>query len=122
MIKPPKGCKDAVPTPQGWAHPNTGKIIIVRRLANSDIMEYKKYMAGSEPTSAPAPEVLIEADPILENLEEALEPLIEADPVNHDHDSMTKAELAEHAALEHGINLSTSQSKAKMIKDVESQI
>lgn len=116
MIRPPKGCPDAVPTPQGWTHPTSGKVLAVRRLANSDIMEYRK---NAKERGTPMAEPLIEANPVLE---EALEPLIEADPVNHDHDSMTKAELAEHAALEHGINLSTSQSKAKMIEDLESQI
>lgn len=115
MIRPPKGCPDAVPTPQGWVHPTSGKVILVRRLANSDIMEYRKHAQESSKTAV---QPLIEADPVVEEVAPIAEPLIEAEPINDDVSSMTKAELVEWGA-EIGIELDMSMTKAEMLYELE---
>ena len=124
MIRPPKGCPDAVPTPQGWVHPTSGKVILTRRLANSDIVEYNRHVKNTTvapkpaPVPAPAPEPIIEADPVLEEVEPEAEVLIEADPEEDDLSSMTKAELVEWGA-EIGIELDMSMTKAEMLYELE---
>lgn len=127
MLKPPAKRQDAVPTLRGWEDPRTGEILVSRKHSERQIVEYFNYhnMQRSAPAPAPtpapapapAPEPIIEADP---EPEAEAEMLTEADPV--DYSAMSKAQLAEHAALEHGIELDTSMTKAAMIRDLESQI
>jgi len=120
MIRPPKGCPDAVPTPQGWVHPTSGKVILVRRLANSDIMEYRKHAQESGKTAA---QPIIEADPVVEEVSPTAEPLIEAEPevtvsLSADLSSMTKSQLVEWAE-DMGIELDMSMTKSEMIELLE---
>ena len=127
MLKPPAKRQDAVPTLRGWEDPRTGEILVSRKHSERQIVEYFNYhnmqrsapAPAPTPAPAPAPEPIIEADPTPEIGAEA-EMLTEADPV--DYSVMTKADLADHAALEHGIELDTSMTKSAMIKDLESQI
>lgn len=118
MIKPPKGKPNAVPTPQGWMIGN--KLVVSRPIAASDIVEYKRHMQNQDaaPAPAPAPEPIIEADPVVEEVEPEAEVLIEADPEEDDLSSMTKAELVEWGA-EIGIELDMSMTKAEMLSELE---
>jgi len=123
MLKPPAKRQDAVPTLRGWEDPRTGEILVSRKHSERQIVEYFNYhnmqRSAPAPAPAPAPEPIIEADPAPEVGAEA-EMLTEADPV--DYSAMTKADLADHAALEHGIELDISMTKSAMIRDLESQI
>ncbi len=124
MLKPPAYAKNAKPTTRGWIDNKTGELLVSRKHSEREVEEYyiaKSQEATPAPKSTPSP--IIEADPE-PVISETAEVLIEADPADHEHDytNMTKAQLAEHAALEHGINLDTSMTKAQMIEDFESQI
>lgn len=60
MIEPPKWAKDAVPTPQGWKHPNRKEILLKRKFTQEQI---DAYMAAKDWTPPPAPEVKVEPVP-----------------------------------------------------------
>ena len=136
MFKAPAWAKHAVPTPRGWQDPNTGELLVSRRLSDRQVDEWHTHKSAQglakpqvqpapAPAPAPKPEPIIEADPVVEEVAPTAEPLIEADPVEdhvHDYNGMTKADLAEHAAAVHGVELDTSMTKAQMIEDFESQI
>tara|TARA_S200002703_G_scaffold95553_1_gene82642 strand:- start:3013 stop:3387 length:375 start_codon:yes stop_codon:yes gene_type:complete len=124
MLKPPSWAKNAVPSEKGWINSKTGELLISRRHSQRQLIEYWNSKNNVEATPAPIkePAPIIEADPVIEEAAPTAEPLIEADPVSHDHASMTKSQLADHAALEHGINLDTSMTKSQMIEELESQI
>ena len=115
MLKPPAWAKEAKPTTRGWVHPRTNELLVSRKHSDREIEEYYLAKAASD---APAPEPIIEADPE-PVVEDTAEMLIEAEP---DYTGMTKADLAEHAAVVWGIELDTSMTKAQMIEDFESQI
>jgi hypothetical protein len=131
MLKAPAWAKNAVPTPRGWKDPKTGELLVSRTLSDRQIAEWHTHKSAqgmTKPvgsTSAPKPEPIIEADPVVEEAEPEAEVLIEADPVEdhvHDYNGMTKADLAEHAAAVHGVELDTSMTKSKMIEALEAQI
>tara|TARA_R100000353_G_scaffold49104_3_gene38984 strand:- start:13058 stop:13459 length:402 start_codon:yes stop_codon:yes gene_type:complete len=133
MLKAPAWAKHAVPTPRGWQDPNTGELLVSRRLSDRQVDEWHTHKSAQglakpqvqpapAPAPAPKPEPIIEADPVVEEVAPTAEPLIEADPVDHDHASMTKAQLAEHAHAVHGIDLDTSMTKAQMIEELEAQL
>ena len=123
MLKPPAWAKNANPTNRGWVDPKTGELLVSRRHSDREVAEYHIAKAD-QPVSAPAPiqepAPIIEADPVIEEAALTAEPLIEADPV--DHWSLTKAQLVEHAHEKHGVELSTSMTKAQMIEELEAQI
>jgi len=118
MIRPPKGKPNPIPTPSGWKL--NDKIIVRRPIAQSDITEYMRHLQdqGTAPAPAPAPEPIIEADPVVEEVEPEAEVLIEADPEEDDLSSMTKAELVEWGA-EIGIELDMTMTKAEMLSELE---
>ena len=121
MLKAPAWAKNAVPTTRGWQDPKTGELLLSRKHSVRQVEEwhgYNKVMVESNPAPAPAP--IIEADPVVEEVAPTAEPLIEADPVDYDHRNMTKAQLVEHAADVHGLELDTSITKAQMIEAIES--
>ena len=124
MIKAPAWAKNAKPTTRGWVDARTGEVLVSRKFSDREVKEWKKAQGDEAAVvaPAPAPEPIIEADPVVEEVAPTAEPLIEADPINHDHTSMTKSQLVDHAALEHGINLDASMTKAQMNEDLESQI
>ena len=119
MLKAPAWAKNAVPTVRGWQDPKTGELLLSRKHSVRQVEEwhgYNKVMVQQNSKPAPAP--IIEADPVVEEVAPTAEPLIEADPV--DHWSLTKAQLVEHAADVHGLELDTSMTKAQMIEAIES--
>lgn len=120
MIKAPAWAKNAKPTTRGWVDARTGEVLVSRKFSDREVKEWSKFQGDEAAASTPAP--IIEADPVVEEVAPTAELLIEADPINHDHTSMTKSQLVDHAALEHGINLDASMTKAQMIEDLESQI
>ena len=125
MLKAPTWAKHATPTQRGWVDPRTGELLISRKHSERQLTEYwnaKNRAAPApapKPAPAPAPEPIIEADPE-PVVEETAEVLTEAEPDAHaDHLAMTKAQLVEHAALEHGLNLDMTLTKAEMIDIIE---
>lgn len=124
MLKPPAWAKDAKPTTRGWIHPRTGELLISRKHSDREVTEYMMAKLDAPVITASEvsePEVVIEADPVIEEAAPEAESLIEADPVQQhpDHWSMTKAQLVEHAAEVHGIELDPTLTKAKMIEAIE---
>lgn len=63
MITPPNYKKNATPSPRGWRHPRTGELLKKQNISQEEINEY----LGVGTVSAPEPEVLIEADPVVED-------------------------------------------------------
>ncbi len=120
MLKAPAWAKNAVPTVRGWQNPKTGELLLARKHSVRQVEEWhssNKVVVEAAPKSAPAP--IVEADPVIVEAAPTAEPLIEADPVDHDHTSMTKAQLVEHAASVHGLELDASMTKAQMIEAIE---
>ena len=127
MLKPPAWAKNAKPTTRGWVNPKTNELLVARRHSDREVEEYHLAKANEGvatptpmPEPAPAPAPIIEADPEPE-VEETAEMLIEAEP-DVDHWSLTKAQLVEHAAEAHGIELDSSMTKSQMIEELEAQI
>ena len=80
MITPPNYKKNATPSPRGWRHPRTGELLKKQNISQEEINEY----LGVGIVSAPEPEVLIEADPIVEDditLEVLMEEEVEVEVV-----------------------------------------
>ena len=123
MLKPPSWAKNAVPSEKGWINSKTGELLISRRHSQRQLIEYWNSKNNVEATPAPIkePAPIIEADPIIEEAAPTAEPLIEAEP-DVDHWSLTKAQLAEHAADVHGVELDSTMTKSKMIEALEAQI
>tara|TARA_R100001198_G_scaffold91582_1_gene69985 strand:- start:3663 stop:4031 length:369 start_codon:yes stop_codon:yes gene_type:complete len=120
MLKAPAWAKNAVPTVRGWQNPKTGELLLARKHSVRQVEEWhssNKVVVEAAPKSAPAP--IVEADPVIVEAAPTAEPLIEADPVDHDHTNMTKAQLVEHAASVHGLELDASMTKAQMIEAIE---
>lgn len=123
MLKAPAWAKNAVPTVRGWQNPKTGELLLARKHSVRQVEEWhnnNKVVVESNPAPTPAPAPIIEADPVVEEVAPTAEPLIEADPVDHDHSNMTKAQLVEHAADVHGLELDAAMTKAQMIEAIES--
>jgi len=114
MLTAPAWAKHAVPTPRGWKDPKTGELLVSRTLSDRQIAEWHSHKSAQgmtkpvEGTPAPKPEPIIEADPVEDHV--------------HDYNGMTKADLAEHAAAVHGVELDTSMTKAQMIEELEAQL
>lgn len=118
MLKPPAYAPNAKPTTRGWVDHKTGELLVSRKHSERDVEEF--YIAKADaPAPAPAPQPIIEADPE-PVVEETAEMLTEADPV--DYSAMTKAQLAEHAYEEYGIDLDTTMTKSEMIQELEGQL
>lgn len=118
MLKPPAYAPNAKPTTRGWVDHKTGELLVSRKHSQRDVEEF--YIAKADaPAPAPAPQPIIEADPE-PVVEETAEMLTEADPV--DYSAMTKAQLAEHAYEEYGIDLDTTVTKSAMIQELEGQL
>ena len=116
MLKPPAYAPNAKPTTRGWVDHKTGELLVSRKHSERDVEEFYIAKAGAP---APAPQPIIEADPE-PVVEETAEMLTEADPV--DYSAMTKAQLAEHAYEEYGIDLDTTMTKSAMIQELEGQL
>ena len=108
MLKAPAWAKNAILTEKGWVSPK-GELLVARKLSDRQLTEYwnaqKNDVSTPAPIQEPAP--IIEADPVIEEAAPTAEPLIEAEP-DVDHWSLTKAQLAEHAADVHGVELDLS--------------
>lgn len=122
MLKAPAWAKNAIPTEKGWVSPK-GELLVARKLSDRQLTEYWNEQKNNVPAPAPIqePAPIIEADPIIEEAAPTAEPLIEAEP-DVDHWSLTKAQLAEHAADVHGVELDSTMTKSKMIEALEAQI
>lgn len=118
MLKPPAYAPNAKPTTRGWVDHKNGELLVSRKHSERDVEEFYIAKAGA-PAPAPAPQPIIEADPE-PVVEETAEMLTEADPV--DYSTMTKAQLAEHAYEEYGIDLDTTMTKSEMIQELEGQL
>ena len=121
MLKPPAYAPNAKTTTRGWVDHKTGELLVSRKHSDRDVEEYylANEAAAPAPAPVPAPEPIIEADPE-PVVEETAEMLTEADPV--DYSAMTKAQLAEHAYEEYGIDLDTTMTKSAMIQEFEGQL
>mgnify|MGYP000751552177 CR=1 FL=1 len=122
MLKAPAWAKNAVPTVRGWQNPKTGELLMARKHSVRQVEEWhssNKVVVEAAPKSAPAP--IVEADPVIVEAAPTAEPLIEAEP-DVDHWSLTKAQLVEHAADVHGVELDSTMTKSKMIEALEAQI
>lgn len=108
-ISPPNYQKDAIPTARGWTHPRTGELLKAQKLSEQQIAEYN----GETITSAP---VTLTESPTTEE-EFAAEHIELEEPVEIDYTDMTKVQLVEFAAG-HGIELSSSMTKAEMIQEL----
>ena len=117
MIKAPSHAQNAIPTERGWVNPLTGELLVSRKLHPAEIKEWKLAQSGSS-APAPAPEPIIEADPVVEEAEPEAEPLIEADPDDVDLSSMTKAELVEWG-IEIAVDLDMTMTKSEMLSILE---
>ena len=122
MFKAPAWAKNAIPTEKGWVSPK-GELLVARKLSDRQLTEYWNEQKNDVPAPAPIqePAPIIEADPVIEEAAPTAEPLIEAEP-DVDHWSLTKAQLAEHAADVHGVELDSTMTKSKMIEALEAQI
>lgn len=124
MLKAPAWAKNAIPTEKGWVSPK-GELLVARKHTDRQLIEYWNLQKNSTPAPKPAPiqepAPIIEADPVIEEAAPTAEPLIEAEP-DVDHWSLTKAQLAEHAADVHGVELDSTMTKSKMIEALEAQI
>jgi hypothetical protein len=101
MLQPPRWCKDAVPTPRGWADATTGELLISTRLNADDIDAY------INPTSG---QVVFE-----EVVHEAPTMLHEAPVGNKSLEDMTKTELVALAEAT-GVDVKKSATKAVLIE------
>jgi hypothetical protein len=120
MLKAPSWSRNAKPTNRGWVDSKTGELLVSRKHSDREVTEYMMAQLDT-PAPAPAPKVVIEADPVIEEAAPTAEVLVEADPVQQhpDHSTMTKAQLIEHAAEEHGMELDPTLTKSKMIAAIE---
>ena len=109
-ISPPNYQKDAIPTARGWTHPRTGELLKAQKLSEQQIAEY-----NGEAAAAAAPVTLTESPTTAEEF--AAEHIELEEPCEIDHSDMTKAQLME-LAEDHGIELSSSMTKAQMIEEL----
>ena len=40
IVNPPGWCQDAIPTTEGWTHPNTGKLLKTYGMSQEQVDEY----------------------------------------------------------------------------------
>ena len=107
-ISPPGWCKGAIPTPQGWRHPNTNELLKSQTISQADIDEWNGVATVVE-----TKEVLIEAMP--EPVEEEEE---EEYWTPEDLDGMTKLEL-EELGREYGIELDRRHNKEQLVEELK---
>lgn len=110
MSQPPRWCKDAVPTPRGWADPKTGELLISTRLSADDIAAYINRASGHVKTQLASEQVVVE-----EVVHEAPQMLHEAPVGNKSLEDMTKAELVALAEST-GVDVKKSATKAVLIE------
>jgi hypothetical protein len=105
MIKAPKWCSHAIPTPRGWADPKTGELYVSKRFTSDEINEFSGVT-----------ETVIEEipEPVTEQVmyEQSQPQMLHEAPVNKSLDSMTKVELL---ALAEQLGISVSKSATKQV-------
>lgn len=71
MIKAPKFCKDAVPSPQGWRHPKNNELLKSQRISQAEIDEWN----GNTPVA-----VEVVEEPVLQAEELEVSPPVAVTP------------------------------------------
>ena len=120
IVNPPGSCQDAIPTTEGWPHPNTGKLLKTYGMSQEQVDEYLSRIGKAvEPV-----DVKVEwknehthDDGTTHSHEGGDEP--------HDHEyddkkslhEMTKIEL-ESLGRQHGIELDRRHSKTKLVEEL----
>ena len=120
IVNPPGWCQDAIPTTEGWTHPNTGKLLKTYGMSQEQVDEYMSRIGKAvEPV-----DVKVEwknehthDDGTTHSHEGGDEP--------HDHEyddkkslhEMTKIEL-ESLGRQHGIELDRRHSKTKLVEEL----
>lgn len=109
-IKPPAWCSDAVPTPNGWKHPQTGETLVSGRIKAEDIAAWNE-------AKNPTPVVVETFKP--KTLKES--PVTEEEFAEEHLEEMTKVEL-EEIGREHGVELDRRQKHSTLVGKVKSLI
>jgi len=105
MIQAPGWKPDAIPTPQGWRHPQTNELLKSQSISQAEIDAYH----GIAPKA-----------PVVENVPPAPKPqtLTEAPTTEDDYAEMSKLEL-EAEGREHGIELDRRKNKETLIEELK---
>ena len=119
IVNPPGWCQDAIPTTEGWTHPNTGKLLKTYGMSQEQVDEYMSRIGKAvEPADVKVKwkNEHTHDDGTTHSHEGGDEP--------HDHDDdskgmheMTKLEL-EALGRQHGIELDRRHNKAALIEEL----
>jgi hypothetical protein len=104
MIKAPKWCSHAVPSPRGWVDPITGELYVSKRFGPQEIEEFNG-----------------ETTEFIEEMYERHEPpqMLHEAPVNHKSlEDMTKTEL-QALAEQLGVSVAKNATKKILIEKLE---
>ena len=120
IVNPPGWCQDAIPTTEGWTHPNTGKLLKTYGMSQEQVDEYMSRIGKAvEPV-----DVKVEwknehtHDDFTTHSHEGGD-----EPHDHEYDDkkslheMTKIEL-ESLGRQHGIELDRRHSKTKLVEEL----
>jgi hypothetical protein len=113
MLTPPAFKKDAVPSIRGWHDPRTGELLVSRPMKQADVDEYNGVKAE---TVGPAT-VIHPVEPVVEEVEEEIQFLTEADPTEAELDLeiLTSSEL-KAMCDDHGISYRWGTKKSTLIE------
>lgn len=100
MLQAPNWCRNAVPTPRGWADPRTGELYVSKKFSQAEIDEFHGVI----------PEPVVE-----QVVHEQPQMLHEAPVGNLSLDKMTKVELVA-LAEQLGIPLSSKETKKTLVE------
>ena len=103
MIKAPKWCSQAVPSPRGWVDPITGELFVSKRFTPEQIEEFNG-----------------ETTEVLEQMyaeQEVVPPMLHEAPVGMALSDMTKIQLVA-LAEQLGVDVKKSSTKAVLIEQL----
>lgn len=117
MLTPPSFKKDAIPSTRGWHDPKTGELLTARPMSQADVDEYNGVVIHPMSEEELVIDQTIIDEPIVEDVEEEVQFLTEADPTvgELNLEILSSRELKDMCD-EHGISYGWTTRKSTLIE------
>ena len=122
MLTPPAFKKDAVPSTRGWHDPRTGELLIARPMSQAEVDEYNGVVIHPAQEEELAIDQTILDEPVVEEVEEGIQFLTEADPTEElDLESLTTGQLKDMCD-QYGITYGWTTRKSTLVEKLKAVV